>query len=189
MQAGRGRDHFAADPDEAPAIFAEEFENLSSLVGQNLSVEIRPLSPALNVGILNEYPVTNLGNALQAALGDVYGGENRKVIFQLKVPALADLGQVQVAEVVIRWTDITGDEAKLHTRTIPITVNVVAPGLVDTDMTRAVSDKAQADWTALIPLQRLGTPRDIAAAVCFLASDEGAYITGQVLNVNGGMYM
>jgi 3-oxoacyl-[acyl-carrier protein] reductase len=70
-----------------------------------------------------------------------------------------------------------------------ITVNVVAPGLVDTDMTRAVSDKAQADWTALIPLQRLGTPQDIAAAVCFLASDEAAYITGQVLNVNGGMYM
>lgn len=70
-----------------------------------------------------------------------------------------------------------------------ITVNVVAPGLVDTDMTRAVSDKAQAEWTSLIPLRRLGTPQDIAAAVCFLASDEAAYITGQVLNVNGGMYM
>jgi 3-oxoacyl-[acyl-carrier protein] reductase len=70
-----------------------------------------------------------------------------------------------------------------------ITVNVVAPGLVDTDMTRAVGDKAQAEWTSLIPLQRLGTPQDIAAAVCFLASDEAAYITGQVLAVNGGMYM
>jgi 3-oxoacyl-[acyl-carrier protein] reductase len=70
-----------------------------------------------------------------------------------------------------------------------ITVNVVAPGLVDTDMTRAVGDKAQAEWTALIPVQRLGTPRDVAAAVCFLASDEAAYITGQVLAVNGGMYM
>jgi 3-oxoacyl-[acyl-carrier protein] reductase len=70
-----------------------------------------------------------------------------------------------------------------------ITVNVVAPGLVDTDMTRAVAEKAQAEWTAMIPLQRLGTPQDIAAAVCFLASDEAAYITGQVLAVNGGMYM
>jgi 3-oxoacyl-[acyl-carrier protein] reductase len=70
-----------------------------------------------------------------------------------------------------------------------ITVNVVAPGLVDTDMTRAVADKAQADWGALIPLRRLGTPQDVAAAVCFLASDEAAYITGQVLAVNGGMYM
>jgi 3-oxoacyl-[acyl-carrier protein] reductase len=70
-----------------------------------------------------------------------------------------------------------------------ITVNVVAPGLVDTDMTKAVAEKAQAEWIALIPLQRLGTPQDVASAVCFLASDEAAYITGQVLAVNGGMYM
>jgi 3-oxoacyl-[acyl-carrier protein] reductase len=70
-----------------------------------------------------------------------------------------------------------------------ITVNVVAPGLVDTDMTKTVAEKAQADWASLIPLQRLGTPQDVASAVCFLASDEAAYITGQVLAVNGGMYM
>lgn len=70
-----------------------------------------------------------------------------------------------------------------------ITVNVVAPGLIDTDMTKSVAEKAQAEWTSLIPLQRLGTPRDVASAVCFLASDEAAYITGQVLAVNGGMYM
>ena len=70
-----------------------------------------------------------------------------------------------------------------------ITVNVVAPGMIDTDMTRAVVGKAQSDWEALIPLKRLGTPQDIATAVCFLASDEAAYITGQVLAVNGGMYM
>jgi 3-oxoacyl-[acyl-carrier protein] reductase len=70
-----------------------------------------------------------------------------------------------------------------------ITVNVVAPGLVATDMTKTVAEKAQAEWSSLIPLQRLGTPREIASAVCFLASDEAAYITGQVLAVNGGMYM
>jgi 3-oxoacyl-[acyl-carrier protein] reductase len=70
-----------------------------------------------------------------------------------------------------------------------ITVNVVAPGLVETDMTKAVAEKAQAEWSSLIPLQRLGTPKDIASAVCFLASDEAAYITGQVIAVNGGMYM
>jgi 3-oxoacyl-[acyl-carrier protein] reductase len=70
-----------------------------------------------------------------------------------------------------------------------ITVNVVAPGLIETDMTKALTDKAQADWASVIPLGRLGAPRDVAAAVCFLASDEAAYITGQVLAVNGGMYM
>ena len=70
-----------------------------------------------------------------------------------------------------------------------ITVNVVTPGLVDTDMTKAITDKAQADWASAIPLGRLGTAEEVAAAVCFLASDEAAYITGHVLAVNGGMYM
>ncbi len=70
-----------------------------------------------------------------------------------------------------------------------ITVNVITPGMIDTDMTRAITDKAQVDWTAQIPLGRLGTGDDIAAAACYLASDEAAYITGHVLAVNGGMNM
>ena len=70
-----------------------------------------------------------------------------------------------------------------------ITVNVVAPGLIDTDMTRDLTDKAQNDWAAQIPLGRLGSAEDVAGAVCFLASDEASYITGHVLAVNGGMYM
>lgn len=69
-----------------------------------------------------------------------------------------------------------------------ITVNVVAPGLIATDMTQALTDKAQGDWSSQIPLGRIGTAEDVAAAVCFLASDEASYITGQVLAVNGGMY-
>jgi 3-oxoacyl-[acyl-carrier protein] reductase len=70
-----------------------------------------------------------------------------------------------------------------------ITVNVVAPGLIETDMTKAIAENARDEWASKIPLKRLGTPADVAAAVCFLASDEAAYITGQVLAVNGGMYM
>jgi len=70
-----------------------------------------------------------------------------------------------------------------------VTVNVVAPGLIDTDMTRTLTVDAQKDWASQIPLGRPGTPGDVAAAVCFLASDEASYITGQVLGVNGGMYM
>ena len=70
-----------------------------------------------------------------------------------------------------------------------ITVNVVAPGMIDTDMTRAINDKGQVDWAAQIPLGRLGSVDDIAAAACYLASDEAAYVTGQVIAVNGGMYM
>jgi 3-oxoacyl-[acyl-carrier protein] reductase len=70
-----------------------------------------------------------------------------------------------------------------------ITVNAVAPGLIETDMTRAISEGAHEAWADRIPLKRLGTPEDVASAVVFLASDEASYITGQVLAVNGGMYL
>ena len=70
-----------------------------------------------------------------------------------------------------------------------ITVNVVAPGMIETDMTRAIGEAARADLERQIPLGCLGSPDDVAAAVCFLASDEASYITGHVLAVNGGMYM
>jgi 3-oxoacyl-[acyl-carrier protein] reductase len=69
-----------------------------------------------------------------------------------------------------------------------ITVNVVAPGLIDTAMTRALPPEVQAEWQGKVPLGRFGTAEDVAAAVCYLASDEASYITGQVLAVNGGMY-
>jgi len=70
-----------------------------------------------------------------------------------------------------------------------ITVNAVAPGLIETDMTKALSAGTQEDWAARIPLKRLGSSADVASAVAFLASDEASYITGHVLAVNGGMYM
>jgi len=70
-----------------------------------------------------------------------------------------------------------------------VTANAVAPGLIDTDMTRAITADAQAGWADRIPQKRLGTPDEVAAAVVFLASEEASYITGHVLAVNGGMYM
>lgn len=70
-----------------------------------------------------------------------------------------------------------------------ITVNVVAPGFIDTDMTRDLSEEQRQALTEQIPLSRLGEPGDIASAVVFLASPAGAYITGETLHVNGGMHM
>jgi 3-oxoacyl-[acyl-carrier protein] reductase len=70
-----------------------------------------------------------------------------------------------------------------------ITVNVVTPGIIETDMTRNITASDREGWLSKIPLGRLGAPDDVAAAVCFLASDAAAYVTGQVLGVNGGMYM
>jgi len=70
-----------------------------------------------------------------------------------------------------------------------ITVNTIAPGFIDTDMTKGLPEEQREALTKQIPLQSLGQPEDIAKAVTFLAGDGGAYITGQTLNVNGGMYM
>ena len=70
-----------------------------------------------------------------------------------------------------------------------ITVNAVAPGFIDTDMTRALSEEQRAELLRQIPAGRLGTPAEVAAAVLFLVSPQSAYITGETLHVNGGMYM
>ncbi|HEV2228033.1 MAG TPA: 3-oxoacyl-ACP reductase FabG [Steroidobacteraceae bacterium] len=70
-----------------------------------------------------------------------------------------------------------------------ITVNAVAPGFIDTDMTRALTDEQRTALLTRVPLGRLGTPEDVAAAVLFLVSPQAAYITGETLHVNGGMYM
>ncbi|MFT7525262.1 MAG: 3-oxoacyl-[acyl-carrier protein] reductase [Arenicella sp.] len=70
-----------------------------------------------------------------------------------------------------------------------ITVNAIAPGFINTDMTKALTEDQVASITSNIPAARLGEPEDIAASVVFLASDEAAYITGTTIHVNGGMYM
>jgi 3-oxoacyl-[acyl-carrier protein] reductase len=70
-----------------------------------------------------------------------------------------------------------------------ITVNAVAPGFIDTPMTEMLSDKVKQAMLAQIPLGRIGQPEDVAEVIAFLASDKASYITGQVIHVNGGMYM
>ena len=70
-----------------------------------------------------------------------------------------------------------------------ITCNIIAPGFIDTDMTRALNEEQRSGLSSQIPLGRLGRPADIAAAAAFLASEEAGYVTGETLHVNGGMYM
>ena len=70
-----------------------------------------------------------------------------------------------------------------------ITVNAIAPGYIETDMTENLTEKNQQQLLSTIPLNRLGKPDDIANLVCFLLSDEASYITGQTINVDGGMVM
>ena len=70
-----------------------------------------------------------------------------------------------------------------------ITVNAIAPGFIETDMTKALNEEQRAAILGQVPAGRLGDPKEIAETVCFLASDSAAYITGETLHVNGGMYM
>jgi 3-oxoacyl-[acyl-carrier protein] reductase len=70
-----------------------------------------------------------------------------------------------------------------------ITVNVVAPGMIDTDMTAGIEGRAREVLLERIPMARLGLPDEVASVVCFLASHDASYITGQVVAVNGGLYM
>lgn len=101
---------------------------------------------------------------------------------------LGNAGQVNYASAKAGLTGLTRSMAReLASR--GVTVNGVAPGYIVTDMTSGLDEEIRAKILAQVPLGRLGTPEDVAAAVAFLVSDEAGYVTGEVLHVNGGMYM
>jgi 3-oxoacyl-[acyl-carrier protein] reductase len=104
------------------------------------------------------------------------------------VGAMGNAGQTNYAAAKAGMMGFTRSLAR-EVGTRGITVNVVAPGFVDTDMTRALDEAQREALLRDIPMQRLGEPMDIAATVAFLAGPEAAYITGQTIHVNGGMYM
>ena len=104
--AGGGRAYYAASPEEAPGIFAEEFEGLLALVAQNVSVEIRPSGAVEMLGVLNDHPaVTTVAGGIQVQLGDAFADETRRVVFTLRVPNLATLGVAKVADLVAAVRD------------------------------------------------------------------------------------
>ena len=103
------------------------------------------------------------------------------------VGQMGNAGQINYASAKAGLIGLTKSAAKEFAGR-NVTVNAVAPGFVETDMTAALPDDVRATYVDAIPLKRLGTPQDIADAVAFLASPGAGYITGQVLAVNGGMY-
>jgi len=104
------------------------------------------------------------------------------------VGLMGNAGQVNYAASKAGLVGLTKSVAReLASRNI--TCNAVAPGFIATAMTEKMTDDAKAKLTGQIPLERLGTPEDIAAAVAYLASEEASYVTGTVVNVSGGLYM
>jgi 3-oxoacyl-[acyl-carrier protein] reductase len=104
------------------------------------------------------------------------------------VGSIGNAGQVHYAAAKAGLVGFTKALAK-EVATRNITVNIVAPGFIETDMTRALPEPQRAAYLAQIPLGRFGAPEEVAHTVAFLASREAGYITGQTLHVNGGMYM
>jgi len=135
---------------------------------------------------------TNLSsvfNAMQAALRPMMKARAGRIVnISSVVAAMGNPGQLNYCASKGGVEAMTRSLAR-EVGSRNITVNAVAPGFIETDMTADLGEDAHAQLTANVPLGRLGQPQDIAAAVCFLVSDDASYITGQVLHVNGGMYM
>ena len=120
---GMGNDYWCAGPDQAAQVFADEFGGLAAVVAQNVSVEITPTDAVAATAVLNEFPITELADGLQVALGDAYGGEHRKLVAKFHLRPTGVQGVLDVATLTIRWAAVAGDVA-LHTVTVPLKVSV-----------------------------------------------------------------
>ena len=135
---------------------------------------------------------TNLTGAhlcIQQALGTMMRARAGRIINVASV--VAQMGNAGQANYVAAKAGLIGltKAIAMEIASRNITVNAVAPGFIETPMTNVLPDKVKEDLKGRIPLGRLGVARDVAAAIVFLSSDEAAYITGHVLDVNGGMYL
>ena len=135
---------------------------------------------------------TNLTGAhlcIQQALGTMMRARTGRIINISSV--VAQTGNAGQANYVAAKAGLIGltKAIAMEIASRNITVNAVAPGFIKTPMTDVLPDKVKEELNTRIPLGRMGTARDVAAAIVFLASDEAAYITGHVLDVNGGMYL
>jgi 3-oxoacyl-[acyl-carrier protein] reductase len=134
----------------------------------------------------NLRPVFRLSRAVMRGMMKARWG--RIINITSVVAAAGNPGQANYAAAKAGVVGMTKSlAAELGSRNI--TVNCVAPGFIDTDMTRALAEEQKKALLGHIPLGRLGTPEDVAAAVAYLASPQAGYVTGAVLHVNGGMYM
>ena len=168
--AGNGGAYFAETPDAAPGIFAEEFSDLMSLVAQNVSVEIRPAWDDVKVlSILHDFPQTQVEAGVQMMLGDAYGDERRRVVFQLHVPGLDTLGPAKIADVVVRYVEV-GEQIAMHELSLPLVVNAVSAD----DAAASVPD---AEVTEEVVVLLAARAQDEARE----AADDGRYDVAQKL--------
>ena len=133
--------------------------------------------------------LTGAHNCIQQALGTMMRARAGRIINIASI--VAQMGNAGQANYVAAKAGLIGltKAIAIEIASRNITVNAVAPGFIATPMTEVLPDKVKDDLKGRIPLGRMGSSRDVAAAIVFLASDEASYITGHVLDVNGGLYL
>ena len=181
----------AAQCDALLTAIAREFGDIAILVN-NAAVVRDNLGVRMKDDEWDEVIETNLRSVFRLSRGVLRGMMKarwgRIISITSVVGAAGNPGQMNYAAAKAGVVGMSKSLAReIGSRNI--TVNCVAPGFIDTDMTRALSEEQRTALLGQIPLARLGAPEDIAAAVAFLASGAAGYITGTVLHVNGGMYM
>ena len=180
-----------AQCDALIASIAKEFGDIAILVN-NAAVVRDNLGLRMKDEEWDEVIETNLRSVFRLSRGVLRGMMKarwgRIISITSVVGAAGNPGQMNYAAAKAGVVGMTKSLAReIGSRNI--TVNCVAPGFIDTDMTRALSEEQRTALLGQIPLARLGAPEDVAAAVGFLATPAAGYITGTVLHVNGGMYM
>jgi 3-oxoacyl-[acyl-carrier protein] reductase len=183
-----------ADPEQVKAGFkqvVEKFGRLDILVN-NAAITRDGLAMRMKVEDWEAVLRTNLTGAhlcIQQALPTMMRARAGRIINIASV--VAQMGNAGQANYVAAKAGLIGltKAIAIEIASRNITVNAVAPGFIETPMTDVLADKVKEELKTRIPLGRMGSARDVAAAIVFLASDEACYITGHVLDVNGGLYL
>ena len=191
---GAGEPLQLQDPESVSALLARlaEQDRMPTILVNNAGITRDNILIRMKDEEWDDVLSTNLRGVFQLTRGCLRGmlkaRRGRIINLSSVVAFIGNPGQTNYASTkagLIGFTRALAQEVGLR----GITVNCVAPGFIETDMTRALSDEQQGELRQRIPLQRLGTTEDVAAAVLYLAGDGGGYITGETLHVNGGMFM
>jgi 3-oxoacyl-[acyl-carrier protein] reductase len=183
-----------ADTPSTEAAVSETAKRLGRLdiVVASAGVSIDALALRLKEDDFDRTLAVNLKGAVacaRAALKPMMRARTGRIIFLSSVVGeMGNVGQTAYAASKAALLGVAKSLAREYASR-GITVNAVAPGFVETDMTSALPDEAKQAMLSAVPLGRAGTVGDVAAAICYLASDEAGYVTGHTLRVNGGMYM
>ncbi len=193
-QGGRGAVLDVSDPTSIEALLAdiESKEGAITILCNNAGITRDTLLLRMKPEDWDAVINTNLGSVFRLSKAVLRGmmkaRRGRIISIASVVGAIGNAGQANYAAAKAGIVGFTKSLAR-EVGSRGITANVIAPGFIDTDMTRSLSEEQRSALQAQIPLGRLGEARDVAAAVVFLASPAGGYITGETLHVNGGMHM